>query len=40
MFFSLRDKFRQTIVVVTHDPQLAEMSDRRLQMKDGLILNS
>jgi lipoprotein-releasing system ATP-binding protein len=40
MFFSLRDRFRQTIVVVTHDPQLAEMSDRRLQMKDGLILNS
>ncbi len=40
MFFSLRDKFGQTIVVVTHDPQLAEMSDRRLQMKDGLILNS
>jgi lipoprotein-releasing system ATP-binding protein len=40
MFFNLRDKFRQTIVVVTHDPQLAEMSDRRLQMKDGLILHS
>jgi len=40
MFFRLRDKFGQTIVVVTHDPQLAEMSDRRLQMKDGLILNS
>lgn len=40
LFFSLRDKFRQTIVVVTHDPQLAEMSDRRFHMKDGIILDS
>ena len=40
LFFSLRDKFKQTIVVVTHDPQLAEMSDRRFHMQDGLILDS
>ena len=40
MFFSLREKFNQTIVVVTHDPHLAEMSDRRLHMQDGIILDS
>ncbi len=40
MFFNLRDTFRQTIVIVTHDPQLAEMSDRRLHLKDGLIYDS
>lgn len=37
MFFDLRDKYHQTIVIVTHDPRLAEMSDRRLHLKDGLI---
>jgi len=39
LFFRLRDTFGQTIVIVTHDRQLAEMSDRILQIKDGLILN-
>jgi lipoprotein-releasing system ATP-binding protein len=38
MFFRLRDKFNQTVVVVTHDPQLAEMSDRRLHIQDGVII--
>src|SRR4030042_329001 len=39
LFFRLRDTFGQTIVIVTHDRQLANMSDRILQIKDGLIIN-
>lgn len=40
LFFSLRDKFGQTIVIVTHDPSLASMSDRTLFMRDGLFTTS
>jgi len=39
LFFRLRDTFGQTIIIVTHDRQLAKMSDRILQIKDGLIIN-
>ncbi|MDP4223585.1 MAG: ABC transporter ATP-binding protein [Bacteroidota bacterium] len=39
LFFRLRDNFGQTFVIVTHDRQLANMSDRILQIKDGLIIN-
>ena len=35
LFFSLREKFGQTIVIVTHDPELAHMCDRCLFMRDG-----
>ncbi len=35
LFFSLRDRYGQTIVIVTHDPTLAGMCDRTLYMKDG-----
>ncbi len=37
LFFSLRDKYNQTIVIVTHDLELANMSDRILYMRDGKI---
>ena len=40
MFFSLREKFDQTIFIATHDPQLAEMSDRMLVIEDGVIKGS
>ncbi len=38
LFFDLRDKFGQTIIIVTHDRDLARMSDRTLAMKDGEFL--
>jgi lipoprotein-releasing system ATP-binding protein len=37
LFLSLRKEFGQTIVVVTHDPHLAELADRKLTMVDGQI---
>ncbi len=38
LFFDLRDKYNQTFVIVTHNTGLAEITDRKLVMKDGLIL--
>ena len=38
LFFSLRDRLGQTIVIVTHDPALAALCDRSLTMKDGLFV--
>ena len=38
LFFDLRDKTGQTFVIVTHNPQLAEMADKTFTMKDGLIV--
>ena len=38
LFFTLRDKYGQTIVIVTHDPDLAMMCDRSLYMVDGLFV--
>ncbi|MBK7184206.1 MAG: ABC transporter ATP-binding protein [Bacteroidetes bacterium] len=38
LFFTLRDKFNQTFVIVTHNEDLANMADRKLIMKDGSIL--
>uniref|UniRef100_UPI0040489686 ABC transporter ATP-binding protein n=1 Tax=Polaribacter sp. TaxID=1920175 RepID=UPI0040489686 len=37
LFFKLRDQFGQTFVLVTHNEELANMADRKLVMKDGLI---
>ena len=39
LFFSLRDRYGQTIIIVTHDPDLAAMCDRSLFMQDGLFLS-
>lgn len=38
LFFELRDKFGQTFVLVTHNEELADMADRKLTMKDGVIV--
>ena len=40
LFFTLRDQFQQTFVIVTHNEELANMADRKLEMKDGLIIKS
>ena len=37
LFFTLRDTLGQTVVIVTHDEQLARMSDREIMMVDGWI---
>ncbi len=37
LFFSLRDEFKQTFVIVTHNNELAQMSDRIIHMRDGLV---
>ena len=38
LFFDLRDRLGQTIVIVTHDPDLAALCDRTLTMRDGLFI--
>ena len=38
LFFKLRDEFGQTFVIVTHNEAFADMADRKLVMKDGLII--
>ncbi len=38
LFFTLREKFEQTFVIVTHNQELANMADRKLEMKDGKII--
>jgi len=38
LFFTLRDQFNQTFVIVTHNEELADMADRKLEMKDGKII--
>lgn len=38
LLFRLRDDFQQTFIIVTHNMELAELSDRRLEMKDGILI--
>ena len=38
LFFHLRDEFKQTFVIVTHNESLANMADRKLVMKDGMLI--
>lgn len=40
LFFTLRDKFNQTFVIVTHDESLANMSDEKIVMADGKIIEA
>ena len=39
LFFSLRDRFNQTFIIVTHNNEFADMADRKLLIKDGLIID-
>ena len=39
LFFNLRDKFGQTFVIVTHDESLAQLTDRTIHMRDGILDN-
>ena len=39
LFFELREKLNQTFVIVTHDTELAEMSDRKIHLVDGQIVD-
>lgn len=38
LFFDLREKYNQSFVIITHNPILAESTDRKLIMKDGVIV--
>lgn len=40
LFFDLRDKFGQTFVIVTHDEELATLTDRTIHMRDGLLVEN
>jgi len=39
LFFKLRDIYGQTFVIVTHDLELADMADRKIMMRDGVVVN-
>lgn len=40
LFFDLRDQFGQTFVIVTHDESLAQLTDRTIKMKDGMLVTT
>jgi lipoprotein-releasing system ATP-binding protein len=37
LFFSLRDTFKQTFIIVTHNEEFADMADRKITIRDGII---
>jgi len=39
LFFTLRDKYNQTFVIVTHNQELANMTDRKIEMRDGVLVS-
>ena len=38
LFFQLRDQIRQTFIIVTHNEELSKMADRRIELKDGVVV--
>ena len=38
LFFKLRNELDQTFVIVTHNEELANMTDRKLEIQDGLLV--
>jgi lipoprotein-releasing system ATP-binding protein len=40
LFFTLRERYNPSIVIVTHDHDLAEKADRKLELRDGLITSN
>jgi lipoprotein-releasing system ATP-binding protein len=40
LFFELRDRFGQTFVIVTHDENLAALTDKTIHLKDGMIVDN
>ena len=39
LFFKLRKEFDQTFIIVTHNQELANMADRKLEIQDGVIIH-
>ena len=40
LFFDLRDQFHQTFIIVTHNEELASLSDRKIILQDGMVINN
>ena len=40
LFFVLRDTFKQTFIIVTHNEELAELSDRKIVLQDGSVIHN
>jgi lipoprotein-releasing system ATP-binding protein len=39
LFFQLRDQMNQTFIIVTHNEELSKMADRRIELKDGVVVS-